>query len=63
MRNKRKYSKTFTTASAVFSFIYPLTPKVGTMGKYHPAKPPTSNVVNAYHVHNQARTFGLRSRV
>ena len=62
MRKKFK-AKTYQTPSGVFSLIYPITPKVGTTGKYHPSRKPNDRVVNAFHVSEQARTFGIRARI
>lgn len=49
--------------SGTFSKLYPLTIKVGTIGKYHPSKVPTLKVTNSSHVSEVARTLGIKSRV
>ena len=55
--------KTHLVVNGISTSRYPLTPKVGTIGKYHPSKVPTLRVTNSFHVSEMARTFGFRSRI
>jgi hypothetical protein len=43
------------------SKLYPLTLKVGDIGRYHPSRKPSLQVTNSYHVCETSRTFGVRS--
>jgi len=54
-------NKIHTLPKGTLSKLYPLTPKVGTVGRYHPSKVPTLQVTNSFHVCETARTFGVRS--
>jgi hypothetical protein len=53
--------KTHLIVNGISTSRYPLTLKVGTIGKYHPSRKPTLQVTNSYHVGETARTFGVRS--
>jgi len=53
--------KTHTVPKGTLSKHYPLSRKVGDIGKYHPSRKPTLQVTNSYHVGETARTFGVRS--
>lgn len=55
--------KTHLIVNGISTSRYPLTLKVGTIGKYHPSKIPTLRVTNSFHVSEMARTLGIRSRI
>lgn len=60
---KPSFTRVRQVPSGTLSKLYPLSEAVGDMGRYHPSRPPSSNVTNCAHVYDQARIFGVRTRM